>query len=69
MQVASVPLGSSGDSIALSVSGGKAIITITVSVQAEADALLKVLEAKLPAVLQPIAVMLQGAVDAELSQA
>lgn len=68
MQIVSVPLGSSGASASLSVSGGAAIIQIVVPAKAEVDALLGSLEKSLPAALQPIVAALQAGIDAELSQ-
>ena len=68
MQLVSVPVGSAGASVGLAVSGGSAIVTISVPVKGEVDALLAAIEAKLPASLTPILAALQAAADAELSQ-
>lgn len=69
MQVVSIPLGSSGASVALSVSGGNAVVSIVVPAKVEVDALLNAVSKALPAALQPLVAPLQAAIDAELSQA
>lgn len=69
MQLGSLPIGGDGAVVSLSVSKGAVVVTVSVPAQGEVDALLKALEAKLPAALIPLVEMAKAAADAELAQA
>lgn len=67
MQIIDKVIGQSGVEVGLSISGGKAILQVSYSAQAEIDLLLTKLAAAEPAFAAYVQ-MLQAAVDAKLSQ-
>lgn len=68
MQILSIPIGSEGALVSLSLSSGSAVISITVPAQAEVDSLLAVVSTKLGASFQPLIQAIQAGIDAELQK-